>query len=122
MLPGLFLTGFECDTVSKLAFIIGGTSCCLLAIAKISCLKCAVQILMYVKLFIIDTDFSSSFRQLFLNGVSYGPRIPLACTGAKVSGLAGGRAYNIMLEAYTAGDKFPPRTSNTLVCIAVLHH
>lgn len=41
--------------------------------------------------------------------------MPVSCTGAKVSGLAGGRNYELKLEAYSTGDKFPPRTSNVLV-------
>jgi len=55
--------------------------------------------------------------QLFFNGVSYGPKMPPSTTGARVTGLAGGRTYDIMLKAYTANDKFPPNSSNVLVSL-----
>jgi len=53
--------------------------------------------------------------QLFLNGVSYGPRIPSSCNGVRVSGLAGGQVYKVFLEAYAKKKKLSTLKSNILV-------
>jgi len=72
---------------------------------------------MKVKAFRLPVCYSvyALCTQLFLNGVSYGPRIPASCNGVRVSGLAGGHTYKVYLEAYPKKKKLPLRTSNVLV-------
>ena len=53
--------------------------------------------------------------QLFLNGVSYGPRLPASCNSVRVSGLAGGQVYKVVLEAYPKKKQLPLLKSNILV-------
>jgi len=53
--------------------------------------------------------------QLFLNGVSYGPKVPASSNGVRVSGLAGGQVYKVFLEAYPKKKKLPTLKSNILV-------
>lgn len=52
---------------------------------------------------------------MFLNGVSYGPKIPASCNGVRVSGLAGGHTYKVYLEAYPRKKMLSLRKSNVLV-------
>lgn len=53
--------------------------------------------------------------QLFLNGISYSEMIPPHHTTVSVVGMAGGRLYEVILEAYPTDAMFLPHKSNKLV-------
>lgn len=63
----------------------------------------------------VSVHYVSLCVQLFLNGVSYGRKIPASCSSVKVAGLAGGHTYKVYLEAYPRKNKLPIRQSNVLV-------
>jgi len=57
--------------------------------------------------------------QLYLNGTSYGGWFSPQCRGLVISGLIGGKAYHVVLVAFSAHDSFEPQLSNEVVCANV---
>lgn len=60
------------------------------------------------------------YEQLFLNGVSYCEMFPPSNNSVNVSGLAGGRLYEVMVEVYSTNPQHTPQMSNKLVCIVTV--
>ena len=55
--------------------------------------------------------------QIFMNGVTYCSMFPGSNNSLCVSGMAGGRVYEILVEVYGNKPEFRPQQSNKLVRI-----